>query len=238
MKRVCVILLAALLLLAGCGKKKTGPVALISSETAGAFSAYLEQEHFVPELSQGAIMDQMTKYRYQGTPIGEICGGFHYDGVNGGGYNALGKDFGYLNDYSQTTDGKYADYCNRFFTKKPLEGLSMPLGITFADTLPQVMEKLGYPIDPVTAFSPDRPNDTLMTLYRGEDAKVTLKNYTESEVTDYSYELRYTETYSYLQSSGKTIATVTRQVILLFAPETYQLSYLELEVNEHYPINR
>lgn len=238
MKRFCVIFLAALLLLSGCGKKKTGPVALISNETADTFSAYLDQEHFVPELSQGAMIDQMTKYSYQGTPIGELCTGFHYDGISGGGYNAFGEDFGYLNDYSQTSDGKYADYRNRLFTKLPLEGLSIPFGITFEDDLCQVMEKLGYPIDPVTEFSPDYPYDTLMTLYRDEDATVELTDYTGSSVTTFSYELRYTETYSYLQSSGKTIATVTRHVILRFAPETYQLSYLELEVSEHYPINR
>ena len=238
MKRFCVIFLAALLLLSGCGKKKTGPVDLISSETAGAFSAYLEQEHFVPELSQGAMIDQMTKYSYQGTPIGEICICFHYDSANGGGYNAFGEDFGYLNDYSQTSDGKHADYRNRLYTKLPLEGLTIPLGITFADDLRQVMEKLGYPIDPLTEFSPDYPYDTLMTLYRDEDATVELKDYADSAVTTFSYELRYTETYSYLRSSGKTIATVTRHVILRFAPETYQLSYLELEVSEHYPINR
>lgn len=237
MKRFYVIFLAVLLLLSGCGKKKTDPVSLVSNETADAFSVYLDQEHFVPEISQGSMIDQMEKYSYQGTSINELCPGFHYDGVGGGGYYARGTDFGYLNDYSQASSGKYADYLNRLYTKVPLEGLSIPLGITFQDDLSQVLEKLGYPMDPASDFFPDYPYDNLMTLYRSENTTIELKDYAGSKVTAFSYELKYTEDYSFLRYSGKTISTVTRHVILRFAPETYQLSYLELEVNEHYPIN-
>ncbi len=204
------------------------------------FSEYLDNENFIPELSQGEFLNQMGEYHYEGTPLAEALVGYYYDGPYGGGYSASGEYAGFYNDYTATEDDKYATYSNRFHTNIPLDGLTLPYEITFDDTLITVLQKLNINIDMQNDFVSDKDSQGTMTLRSNDSSVLTLTNCLlladESGKPLYGFELRYTEKYHTTRKDGRD-TNVTRSVILSFTDENYMLGKFEVAVVEIYKIN-
>ncbi len=204
-----------------------------------AFSQYLDNENFVPGLSQSEFIDQVDKYSCEGDPLSEITMGMYYDGDFGGGYKAMGEKCGYENYYVAANDRKTASYSNSFYTDIPLDDLTLPCGITFDDTLSTLLKKLGVNFDPKDDFISDKENEGTMTLKSDEGSELKLVNNLlladESDKPLYDFTLRYTEKYKTTRGDGKE-SDVTRTVIIFFTDENYKLGRLELSVVERFDI--
>lgn len=203
-----------------------------------SFSRFLDNENFVHSVSQGAFIEQMGTYSYEGTPITEIVVGFHYDGHYGGGYSTGGELFGFKNDY--TVKDKVAKYSNQFCTTVQLDGLELPYGIQLNDSLSDVFQKMEIGINPYNGFSADENSYTDMTLYR--DGKVTfifkdLKRTQEPVEFEMPYVLIYSEVYDIELSDGRP-ASVERMITMSFwdkdAPQDDVLGLVEISVTESY----
>ena len=202
-----------------------------------SFSRFLDNENFVHSVSQGAFIEQMGTYSYEGTPINDV-GGFHYDGHYGGGYRAGSELFGFRNDF--TAKDKVAKYSNQFWTKVQLDGLELPYGIQLNDSLSDVFQKMEIGINPYNGFSADENSYTDMTLYR--DGKVTfifkdLKRTQEPVEFEMPYVLIYSEVYDIELSDGRP-ASVERIIKMSFwdkdAPQDDVLGLVEISVTESY----
>ena len=222
----------------GCSDSET--VNLIPSTDIDVFSQLLDIENFVPGISQGDFIEQMSRYRCGSIPITDFIAGFHYDGFTGGGYRAGGEFFGFENCYEAIDND--ANYSNQFWTKVQLNGLELPYGIDFDDSLTEVLQKIGITVDPYTAFSADENSSTDMTLYRDNDESLVFKDMKRAQEfveNEMPYVLIYTETYATKRADGRN-ATVERTVKLSFLDkdstenETDILGMVGLSVCEKY----
>ena len=144
MKRITTILISTCMLLsfASCEKDELEPINTIPDADIPAFTEWLDSEGFVPGLSQSDMIEKMDGYTNNGQSVANTAAGYFYDGYNGGGYAAGGENFGFRNDYQASDNKKTADYTNSFYTRVPLDGLALPCGIEFEDTLRDVLKKL------------------------------------------------------------------------------------------------
>lgn len=189
---------------------------------------YLDDVHFVPQRSQGELMDQMEQYTYNGKTVLALSEGVFYDGPYGGGFDGNGELCGFHNSYWMTEDYGHATYSNSMYTSVPLEGLELPLEITFGDTLQTVLEKL-------QVRAPQNTGGTQI-LCSDEDRKLELtENKTPSEEDPYACRLKYTQTYRTTHDDG-TVADVTRTVIMSFQDTGSRLGLFEMSVEEYYPV--
>lgn len=190
-------------------------------------SSYLDDMRFVPGLSQSDLLEQMERYSYNGETVAELEAGVFYDGPYGGGFDAPGELFGFNNDYSETEDHEYANYSNSFYTKVPLDGLKLPAGIGFEDSLGTVIDKL----------VPDADwKDRVGTVTLSSDDHFVLeftKHKATSEESPYRYELNYKETYQ-LTLENASATDVTRSVTMSFADKRSKLGLFEIAVRETY----
>jgi len=205
-----------------------------------SFSGFLDGENFVAGLGQGDFLAQMGKYRYEGIKLSDSMGLFHYDGEYGGGCGVNDKYFGFANDYMATEDGKSATYSNRFYTNIPLEGLTLPHGITFDDTLKTVLRKLGIIIDLKEDSVSDKENTGKITLRSDGTSSLELTNCLLSSDTIgkplYDFELKYTENYQTTRKDGR-ISDVTRYIIMSFTDDNNKLGKFDVAVVEKYEID-
>jgi hypothetical protein len=183
----------------------------------------------------------MGKYKYNGEAITDIIGGFHYDGLSGGGFMAHGDLFGFVNDYTAKTGSKYAVYTNEFYTFIALESLTLPNEISFEDTLVVVFEKLGIEYND---FVPDGQTQGEasaygeMTLYTDEASSLKIKRLPKkdsehSQEKHYEYVLSYTEIYQGEFRDGKK-EIITRSISFSFENEESQLGIFSISVAEKY----
>lgn len=236
MKQLCVFLSAFLLFtLVGCNNIE------ISNSTKADitdFTAWLDNEGFVPMMSQSEMIAKMDSYTYNGQSVHYATAGCYYDSEYGGGYFANGENFDFANDYKRSEDKKTADYTNSFYTKVPLDGLTLPLGIEFEDTLRDVMAKLGMTVDLPSDFTPDEGTDVTMTLYKDKRYTLVFKNlyFSKEQIkVDVPYELVFTENYTFTQESGRE-SNVTRTIKLTFASDEDMLHEFSVEVRENYKL--
>ena len=205
------------------------------------FSEYIDSENFVPGINQGDFLEQMGKYKYNGEAITDIIGGFHYDGLSGGGYMTSGGLFGFKNDYTAESGSKYAVYKNEFHTSVALDGLTLPNEISFEDTLVVVFEKLGIEYND---FVPDGQTQGEasaygeMTLYTDEASSLKIKRLPKkdsehSQEKHYEYVLSYTEIYQGEFRDGKK-EIITRSISFSFENEESQLGIFSISVAEKY----
>lgn len=240
MKRITTILISACMLLffSSCEKDELEPINTIPDADIPAFTAWLDSEGFVPGLSQGEMIQKMETYTQNGESVANQLTGLHYDGYNGGGYAASGEGFGFRNDFQASENGKTADYTNSFYTKVPLDGLHLPCGIGFEDTLHDVLDKLDINSDPSANFTADEGADTVMTLYRDDRYTLIFKNWYLSKEpieVDIPYELIFTENYTFTRESGRE-SNVTRTIKLTFKPEEKTVYDFSVEVHENYKL--
>jgi hypothetical protein len=186
----------------------------------------------------------MGKYKYNGEAITDIIGGFHYDGLSGGGYMTSGGLFGFKNDYTAEPGSKYAVYKNEFHTFVALDGLTLPNEISFEDTLVVVFEKLGIEYND---FVPDGQTQGEasaygeMTLYTDEASSLKIKRLPKkdsehSQEKHYEYVLSYTEIYQGEFRDGKK-EIITRSISFSFENEESQLGIFSISVAEKYELS-
>ena len=238
MKRIIIILLSACLLLsfASCEKDEPEPINTIPDADITAFTEWLDGEGFVPGLSQGEMIEKMDGYTHDGKSVTNSATGLFYDGYYGGGYAARGENFCFRNDFKASDDNKTADYTNSFYTKVPLDGLTLPFGIGFEDNLQEAMSKIGIASDPSVNFIADEGFNIAMTLYRDERYTLVFKNWylsTEPIEVDIPYELIFTENYTFTRE-GDRESNVTRTMKLTFKPEVKNVHDFSVEVHENY----
>ena len=200
-------------------------------------TAWLDSEGFVPEMSQSKMIEKMGSYIYNGETIADATIGCFYDGPYGGGYDANGEYFGFNNDYTAADDGKTAVYTNSFYTKVPLDGLVLPFGIEFDDSLRNAMVKLGIAIN-LTNFTTDSGTDNTITLYKDERYMLIFKNWNLSKepiTTDAPYEFIFMENYTFTRESNRESA-VTRTIKLAFTPDENMLHKFSVEIQETYKL--
>ena len=242
MKRITMILISTCMLLsfASCEKDELEPINTIPDADIPAFTEWLDSEGFVPGLSQSDMIEKMDGYTNNGQSVANTATGYFYDGYNGGGYAAGGENFGFRNDYQASDNKKTADYTNTFYTRVPLDGLALPCGIEFEDTLRDVLDKLNISSDPSANFTADEGSDIVMTLYRDERYTLIFKNWLLSEEpieVDIPYELIFTENYAFTRESGRE-SNVTRTIILTFKPEEKTVHDFRVKVHENYKLTR
>ena len=207
-----------------------------------SFAECLDAANFFEGLSQSRFMSQMKNYVRDKNPS-QIPAWKYYDGVYGGGCRAEGELFSFYNDYTATEDNKYANYSNSFYTKVQLDGLILPHGINFEDTLSAALQKLEIDIDLQSEFVSDENAPGIKTLYSDDRSTLELINRlllpesAGSYAGKNGYELKYTECYQATRQDGR-ITDVTRQIVLFFADESAELGSFEMSVNERYKINQ
>lgn len=216
MKKVVVLVLIGILLLSffACGSG-TNKGDSITFDTR-IFSGFLDAEHFVPGMTQDEFFTQMEKYSYNQEKITDIVQGMYYDGNNGGGYSAFADLFGIYCDYNQGV------HTNGLSTEVQLDGLTLPQGISFDDTLVTVLQKLGIDMDPYDEFVSDEDGTGIMTIYSDDTASLVLMNQAllpEKEqhawTDNMEYILTYTENYPTTQTDGEPVMG-TRCVTIYF----------------------
>ncbi|MBE6550515.1 MAG: hypothetical protein E7665_00130 [Ruminococcaceae bacterium] len=239
MKRITplILLCLSLLSLASCSQphptgSETG--VLYISFDIEKLSDYLDELNFTAGVSQGEFISMTNQYSYNGKPIEETASGIHYDGDSGGGWSASCQLFDFYNSFTVADDRKYSDYSNSLHTKVPLEGLTLPYGIDFDDTLTTALKKLGFNIDPSKDLAFDEGTPGIMTLSSGSDSSFELRDLSlvseSSASSSKGYELKYTQTQIPAEQSEKA-PTVTRHIILSFAEGGALISF-EVSVNE------
>jgi len=201
-------------------------------------SKFLDRENFVAGVSQGDLIDQLGKYKYEGEKITDVVEFLYYDSESGGGVSARGDLFGYRNDFSQTDEA--TTYTNLFWTQTDLEGLTLPYHIDFGDSLSDVFQKMEIGINPYNGFRADTDSKTKMTLYSNGTATLVFKDLKRTDEpieVERPYELIYCETTSRTRSDGK-VKTVERTIIFSFVDkdrsEDDSLWQVEMSVVEKY----
>lgn len=190
-----------------------------------AFSAFLDDEGFVSGMTQGQMTGIADRYAYEGRTIHKTIAGFHWDGTDGGGWKCMGELFGVSNEYRSGV------YTNSLYTSVPLDGLTLPFGITFDDALSAVLGKLGLPVDP-DEFVPDRENGLSMTILSRDGRSLTLTDYFRDPIADYAFRRRLTFTEKTLVTNGGSTTAVERRIELNFADETKGIVMLTMTVTE------
>lgn len=209
------------------------PVDLSENFTINEFAEFLDNEHFVPDIDQGDFVDQIGAYQYQGQPLSSILVGSWVDGLGGGGFYGGGKFFYLKNYFFQRPWENFATYTNQFHTDAPLEGLELPYGIDFEDTLEEVLKKLGVTIDPDCRYFNSKAGN--LTLYSAGKEQLQL---IKKDDDQYIHTLQYTHTYKITDPQEPALTReVTRFVKLSFLLENQQLGRVELSVSEKIPWN-
>ena len=203
-----------------------------SAQPQSVLSAYLDEEGFVPGMTQAELIAKAEEIEG-----GELIG-MHYDGVDGGGWQATcgwrngGTIAYYENDYRANEEEKYAVYSNRVTVLAESEGLNTPAGIRFSDTPSDVLKKLSVEGDPANEFTPDPGKTDVMTLYA--EGNVTLKL---SRVTDFGTptRLEFVENSTGTLDDGRVV-TVVRRITFSFADGNVTLNNYQISVTERYPL--
>lgn len=211
----------------------------VGKSTAEYLSGYLDQIHFVAGLPQSDFISQVEQYRYDDTGVLDVVEGFHNDYPTGCGWSATGSLFGFQNSYIVDEEINYDYYTNYLYTTVSLEGLDLPYGIQFGDTVEDVFRNIGIEGDPHDDFVPGATSDTDMTLYREDDFRLVFQDLRRTkDPVDFElpYVLVFTETYDIQQETGK-ITTVERMIRLNFNDANNHLfSRLEIYVSESTPL--
>ena len=226
MKKYATLLLALILLLscAACGNVQGVPI-----------EEYFDTVNYVAGMSQTTMIDQVEQYRYDGTPLGEILMGVHFDGEHGGGYSGRDTEdprrFGMENDYYADYGEGYARYQNYFFTTVALEGFEMPEGVKIGEKLSKVLKRFSLSQkdfytdidDPTTKIF---RTDTVTCFY--------LIDNSQKADADYPQTFSYEEITSYTDASDRE-REVTRRLTLSF-DENEKLARVSVLVEERIPL--
>lgn len=216
---VCfVLLLTCAFLMTGCGDAKL-------AKTPN-FSEALDQNGFAPG---GGFIDKLDVWTYEDKPLrehGNLTAGC---GIMGGIETFYVKDVCYGSDeFQRSDDGSYADRSLDFSMYVPIDGVVMPYGVTFDNTLDELLKQLGFDdelsSDEETVLEhvsvPDYESKLILTCQRDS----------ESGLHDYSLEF-FEDTRSDRNSEG-CVSYYIRTLAFGFEPGTNRLNYLSFHVTE------
>jgi len=213
-----VLLLTCALLLMGCGE-----ASLAKTPT---FSEALAKNGFTPE---GGFIDKLDVWTYEDRPLrehGDLMAGC---GVMGGVETFSVKDVCYGSDEFQTSDDRsYADRSLDFSMYVPIEGVVMPYGMTFNNTLEELLQTLGYDID----IGVDDERLLEHVLIPDYESKLILRCKTDAESGKRDYTLTFFEYSEAVWSSSNTVIEMTGSVTLGFEAGTNRLDYLSFALVE------
>ena len=190
--------------------------------------SYLDSEGFVNGLSQARFCDLIDDFFYQGKCIRELVNEMNYDGELVYGLEATGELFGYGNDYTENEYRTYAYSTNYFYTSVNVDGLTLPRGISFGDTLGEVIAKLSG-TNAFSEFVADEGSYIEMTLYVSGDMVLTLNKASG----DKSYTLNFRHTSKFEDSYGNTVFA-TRSVTFDFDSQNQKLVNLKIRMQDRW----
>lgn len=221
MKRILIcliLLLTCAFLMTGCGDAKL-------AETP-TFSEALDQNGFAPG---GGFIDKLDVWTYEDKPLrehGDLVAGC---GVTGGVEIFDVKDVCHGSDEFQTSDdGSYADRSLDFSMYVPIDGVVMPYGMTFDNTLDDLLQTLGYDID----IGVDEENLLDHVLIPDYESKLILNCKTDAESGKRDYSLTFLESFEAKRNSHNTVIEMTRSVTLGFEAGTNRLNHLSFALVE------
>ncbi len=181
-----------------------------------SLSEYLTDEGYVGTTEED-LNSIISRYSYQGTLISKLVDGAVYDGTdNSGGTQASHQYFGYHWHYSYPENGESIHY-NNFYTRVPLEGLTLPCRITFDDTVFDALKKFSLEFNPDSFVSDNQNNRMKATLLTSKEASLIFYNYNYSDLADYEYKyaLLFTDIYYFERWDGVKFP-YTRELSLYF----------------------
>ncbi len=208
------------------------PIASLITDTGlSLFSECLDNEKFTDGLYQSEFIDQMEKY------FGENQAILFYDSEYGGGCQGNDREYSFGNDFYD--DGTNIKYSSHMETTKEPNGLVLPRGIKFGDSLKEVFEKLyiGYDPHSLGEYSYTH-NDSFQgtMLYNDYAISFVFKNYAMSKAPvefEFPYELVFTEKYYVSRSDGRQ-SEVNRTMSLSFDAADHSLGKISMRVTESY----
>lgn len=250
---VCVLLSAALFAF-GCtgttgkndGSGVTGEESLRDfgpTDPLSAFSAALDSKGLCRGMFESEMLDFVDSLTYNGKSLKE-CGlapeAAFFDGEKVCGISAYGgKGVGYGCVMEEKEDGTFS-VSNRFSVEVELEGLPLPNGVRFGQSIDSVISTLmGGDFRMSGDFLPDVKDGTLMTLARRKQTSLALTDLRRSsDPAEYSAPviLVYREDYERVKSDTVTVEGC-REVRLSFSMPTVDcpeplLCGLELKTGE------
>ena len=196
-------------------------------------SLFLDREAFLDDFSWMGMVKHMESYHYQGSPLPTFFDG-NYDLGVAGGYQAVEELFGFACDFSHCDcAGHLHNYS--FYTKVPLEGLVLPMGITFEDTLEDVLKKMGFAVDAGKAFVADSATPYEMTLCKQGETSLTLTHVRQKmedtfaeNPLDWEYTLTFEE-YQLCEDLGMEKIILERSLVFSFLEGSMQLGEIFVE---------
>ena len=210
-------LLACVLLLSSCAEREaTEPIFGEECDPAmDELFTFAGDEEFTATLTQGGLQKLLTKYSYGGVPLIERASGTFWDGEDECGWFA-GDEIFFASNRQQ--DGIYS---NTLILRAPVDGFTLPRGITFADPLSTVLEKLGIPLTK-DAYPPDGGTVTLSNA-DGRSLMLTANNPRLNSEIRPRYLLTFKE---------KTPPAVTRRIEIGFLGEDLGIAYVTISVSQ------
>ena len=239
MKKYLLLILVCVfaLQLFGCNHTQT-PVTSFPCEFD--FSAYIKT---IPLLPDTTLEDFLSTYTYNGTSIADIVKVLlNADGANSHLTRYRGtvdeKNFEFIIESYETSDRKYNNLRKTFLTEVLLDGFELPCGITFGESISDVLQKLGIRFDPEKDFKVKKRDNGAMTLYRNDQFCIQFIDCELSSAEFYpGYVLQYEEYSPSTQAVTGRETTVTRTVRLSF-DEQSELDHFEISVKECWEINQ
>ena len=188
------------------------------------FHTYLNNIPFVEGMSQSQLTNQVALYKYEGKSITTMMLGEYSDGLDGGGYQAFNRDglFSYGSIATFYDNEGYGIYSDDFYFEVPLEGFTLPSGITFDDDIISALQCLKVNIFSVEDLLTYQ--DEAFIVYKTENEEFSIKKLTTGE-----WALSYTEKYL---SKRDNHSEVTRDLWIYYDGENYKFSGFHVSCNE------
>ena len=190
------------------------------------FHQYLEKINFIEGRSERELENQLSAYKYNGESITSIVMSMYADGTDGGGYSAFDRDnrFSYSSIATFYDNEGYVIYSDHFSSDVPLEGLTLPAGITFDDDIIFALECLKVNIFSVEELLTYQNNEFI--VYENENEKFSVKKLENGE-----WVLLYNEKYL---SRRDNHSEVTRSLSIYYDGENYNFSGFYVSCKEKY----
>lgn len=213
-----VLLLTFTLLLSGCGDAR-----LAKTPT---FSQALDQNGFTPG---DGFIDKLDVWTYEDKPLRE-----HGDLLAGCGFTGGVETF-YVkgvcsgsDEFQMSDDRSYADRSLDFSMHVPIDGVVMPYGMTFDNTLEELLQTLGYDFD----IGVDEEKLLDHVLIPDYESKLILSCKTDAESGLHDYLLEFLEDTRSDRYIEGGVSYYTRTLSLGFEAGTNRLNDLSFNVTE------
>ena len=181
---------------------------LISS--VNEFKYYLDLEGYVYNMGESKFLKIVDKFSLDGKkltdiePVNSYSSDTEYGFICNASHLVGDKGF-YISAKCETLEDDSTKETYIFRVNCPLEGISLPCGINFEDTIESALKKLGTDLDIDKDFVPDEgfedyteEYDTTMTLFKNETSHLILNDFNRTRTPAeyaYPYVISFTEEY-------------------------------------------